>query len=81
MAMGSCQKSEKPAAPIVIVQADQILTIENAYGAFQDDRLGSLEAGKWADFIVVDSNPLTTNPDALKDIKVEQVWVAGRQIH
>jgi len=56
------------------------MTLENAYGAFQDDKLGSLEAGKHADFIVLSDDPYNVPPDALKDIKVEQVFVAGAQI-
>ncbi|WP_409434037.1 hypothetical protein ACJ3XI_05920 [Litorimonas sp. RW-G-Af-16] len=49
------------------------MTIENAYGAFQDDMLGSLKTDKWADFIVIDVNPLTIAPDDLKDNEIEQV--------
>lgn len=55
------------------------MTLENAYGAFQDDKLGSLVPGKWADFITVSQDPLTTAPDALKDITVTGVWVAGER--
>lgn len=58
-------------------EALSAMTIENAYGAFQDDKLGSLAPGKWADFITVSENPLTTAPDDLKNIKITGVWVAG----
>lgn len=57
------------------------MTIENAYGAFQENKLGSLEAGKWADFIILDSNPLTMPPHQLKDIEVVETWVAGRKLN
>lgn len=53
---------------------------QNAYGAFQEDMLGTLETGKWADFVILDKNPLETQPDALKDIKVMSTWVAGNQV-
>ncbi len=62
-------------------EALKAMTIENAYGAFQDDKLGSLEPGKWADFIILDKNPLETAPYALKDIKVLETWVAGKKLN
>lgn len=62
-------------------EALKAMTIENAYGAFQDDKLGSLEPGKWADFIILDKNPLETAPYELKDIKVLETWVAGKKLN
>ena len=41
------------------------------------DRLGSIEAGKWADFIVLGANPL----DSIDNTRtVESVWIAGNQV-
>jgi len=64
-----------------VPEALKAMTLENAYGAFQDDKLGSLEAGKWADFIILDNNPLETDPYDLKDIKVMETWVAGKKLN
>lgn len=61
-------------------EALKAMTIENAYGAFQEDTLGSLTPGKWADFITLDQNPLTVDPDAIKDITVTGTWVAGEKL-
>lgn len=58
-------------------EALHAMTLENAYGAFQEDAIGSLEAGKRADFIILSENPLTAAPDTLKDIKIEQVFIGG----
>ncbi|MGB0906191.1 MAG: amidohydrolase [Maricaulaceae bacterium] len=63
-----------------VTEALHAMTLENAYAAFQEDKLGSLTAGKWADFIVLSDNPLTTAPERLKDIKITSVYVAGRKI-
>ena len=63
-----------------VEEALHAMTLENAYGAFQEDALGSLEPGKRADFIVLSDNPLTVSPDALKDITVDQVFVGGAPI-
>lgn len=56
------------------------MTIDNAYAAFQEDRLGSLEIGKWADFVVLDANPYDVAPDKIKDIKIKSIWVAGKPV-
>lgn len=64
-----------------VPQALKAMTLENAYGAFQEDSLGSLTAGKWADFIVLDANPFTTPSHQLKDIEVTETWVAGRKLN
>ena len=63
-----------------VKEALHAMTLENAYGAFQDDKLGSLEAGKHADFIVLSDDPYNVPPDALKDIKVEQVFISGARL-
>ncbi len=53
---------------------------ENAFGAFQEDKLGALKKGNWADFVVLDRNPLETPADDLKNIKVLETWVAGERV-
>ncbi len=61
-------------------EALKAMTATGAYSAFQEDMLGTLSVGKWADFVMLDKNPLETNPDNLKDINVQQTWVAGKRV-
>ena len=42
-----------------------------------DDELGTLEAGKWADFVVLNANPLD---DIRHTRDIESVWVAGNPV-
>jgi len=42
--------------------------------------IGSLEVGKFADFVIINRDPVTTKPQELKDLQVIETWVAGRQI-
>jgi imidazolonepropionase-like amidohydrolase len=42
-----------------------------------DQQLGSLQAGKWADFIVLSANPLT---DIRNTRQIDSVWIAGRRL-
>ena len=52
-------------------------TLDAAYAAHQEDRLGSLEAGKWADFIIVDRDYFKIPAAEIDDIRVLQTWVGG----
>lgn len=52
-----------------------------AYAAHQEDRLGSLETGKWADFIVVDRDYFKIPESEIDDIQVIQTWVGGDLVY
>jgi imidazolonepropionase-like amidohydrolase len=41
------------------------------------DHLGTLESGKWADFLVLDANPLD---DIRNTRKIDSVWIAGNRV-
>ena len=55
-------------------------TLAAAFAAHQEDRLGSLEAGKWADFIIVDRDYFTIPAAEIDDIQVIQTWVGGQLV-
>ncbi len=54
-------------------------TLGAAYAAHQEDRVGSLEPGKWADFIIIDRDFFTCAPSDIDDIVVLETWVAGEK--
>jgi predicted amidohydrolase YtcJ len=56
-------------------------TLGAAYAAHQEDRLGSLEPGKWADFIVVDRDYFEIPASEIDDIRVLQTWVSGKLVY
>jgi predicted amidohydrolase YtcJ len=62
-------------------QAIRLYTINNAYLTFEEDKKGSLEPGKFADFIVLDRDILTCPLDEVKDIQVEQTYLGGKRIY
>ena len=55
-------------------------TLAAAYAAHQEDRLGSLEPGKWADFIIVDRDYFKIPADEIDDIVVLETWVGGEAV-
>jgi predicted amidohydrolase YtcJ len=59
------------------LQAFKGFTLDAAYSAFQENMLGTLEVGKKADFIVVDTNIFEAAPAAIRDTQVLQTWVNG----
>ena len=74
-----CSPEDRDAKhPISVEQALRIMTIEPAYAVFQEDVLGSLEAGKFADMIILSDNPLEVDPNDLKDIEVLMTMVGGK---
>lgn len=61
-------------------QAIRFYTINCAKALFLDGDVGSLEEGKRADFIVVDTDLLTCPPDSIRDAKVLRTYVDGRLV-
>ncbi len=43
-------------------------------------KAGSLTPGKYADLVLLESNPLQTDPAKLGDIKVSETWVNGAKV-
>jgi hypothetical protein len=61
-------------------QAIEFYTRANAYLIFWEKEIGSLEKGKRADFVVLDRDLLTCPEDDIKDTKVLQTWVEGKEV-
>ena len=70
--------SEEKTSPY---QALKSVTSHAAYQLFEEDKKGTLEVGKIADFVILDRNPLTIKPMQIRDIKVVQTIKNGKPVY
>ena len=64
-----------------INEALRSFTIDAAWAAHQENELGGLTKGKWADFILIDQNIFQIPPEDLWKTKVLQTWLAGELVY
>lgn len=62
-------------------EAIRSYTLGNAFAAFEEDRKGSLEPGKWADLVLLSQNLLTCPEDSILATKVLMTMVGGEVLY
>jgi len=67
-----------PDQRISVSEAMRICTMHGAYASFEEDSKGSLEAGKLADFVILEKDPHEVNPDEIIDIKILRTVLGGK---
>ncbi|MFE6170245.1 amidohydrolase [Viridibacillus arvi] len=74
----------------IVLGADQQIDVETAlksmtsFGAklnFEEEELGSIELGKFADFVVLDQDPTAINPINIKDIQILSTIINGEVVY
>jgi predicted amidohydrolase YtcJ len=61
-------------------EALKSFTLDAAYAGHMDDVTGSLDVGKYADFILIDRDYFEVPAQEIHQIQVEQTWVGGKQM-
>lgn len=62
-------------------EALKTITIWGAEQFFEEDKKGTLKAGKLADLVILDKNPLKVDPMTLKDIQVSETIKEGKTVY
>ena len=57
------------------------MTIWGAYFNFEEKEKGSIEKGKYADFVLIDQNIMEINPDKIPHTKVLKTFVNGELVY
>lgn len=70
-----------PEEKVSVYDAISMYTRNIPYGTGDQDYLGTLEEGKFADMIVVDRDPFQIPEDDLLNVQVEKTYLAGDQVY
>jgi predicted amidohydrolase YtcJ len=66
---------------VSIEEAIRMYTANGPYLTWEEGTKGTIEAGKLADMIVLDSDPLTIPPARLLDVKVDTTIIGGKIVY
>jgi predicted amidohydrolase YtcJ len=66
---------------MTLVEAFRAFTLDAAFAEHAEKTLGTLEPGKWADFILVDHDIFKDPPSRIWNTRVLQTWVGGKQVY
>ncbi len=67
-----------PEQSLSIAEALKMFTYNTAWTCFDEKERGSLEAGKIADMVILNRNPMAMDPKALTELKVEKLILGGK---
>lgn len=70
-----------PKECISVESAIRAVTINAAWQLMSEDEIGSLEPGKFADFVILDQNPRKVDPKSIEDIAVVETWMNGKKLY
>jgi predicted amidohydrolase YtcJ len=79
--LGRTPEDWQLAQRLTVRQALRLLTVNAAYGTFEEHVKGSLARGKYADLVILSDNPLSVARDSLPCIEVLATIVGGRVEH
>lgn len=76
---GSTAPAFLPEQRLTLPEVLAAYTIGGAYANFLDRESGSLEVGKWADFVMLDRDLFNVDPEAIRRTRVLWTVVEGRE--
>jgi hypothetical protein len=70
-----------PAEKMTREEALKSITLWPAYAAFQEQAMGSLTKGKYADFVILDQDIMTAPDDAILKTRVLATYIGGKAVY
>jgi predicted amidohydrolase YtcJ len=70
-----------PEQKLLVEQALRAYTINGAYASFEEDVKGSLEVGKFADFVFINASLFEVDPITIKDLKIIKTYLGGQLVY
>ena len=78
---GRPKGGHQPEEKLSVYDALCLFTKNLHYAAGQEEFLGTLEPGKFADLVVIDRNIFTIPEEDIKNIQVEKTYLAGKEVY
>lgn len=69
-----------PHQAVTLMESLGMYTRDAAYAVHREHELGSLEPGKRADFVVIDEDLLTIDPEEIGAIRPRETWIDGDRV-
>lgn len=73
-------KLHGPEQKVSLDVALQMQTINGAFMLKREKESGSIEVGKFADFVVLDTDPYEVDPTTIDQIKIQGTWLSGKPV-
>ena len=71
---------DRQSQALTTTQALKAMTIWAAYSQFDDQQKGSIEVGKWADFVVTSENITTMYQPNIPNVTIERTYLKGKRV-
>jgi predicted amidohydrolase YtcJ len=76
---GACNHPYDPSESVTVAEALRMFTCNVAWTGFDEKERGTLEAGKVADMVILNRNPLAVEAGDLRSLKAETLLLGGRE--
>lgn len=70
-----------PQEKVSVLDALRMFTISNAYGSFDENKKGSIEIGKAADFVLLSEDLFTVEAHDIAKIQVMKTFINGEEVY
>ena len=70
-----------PEERVTLETALRAYTLGGAYASFSDDRVGTLDVGKYADLVVLSQDLFKVAPERIGETRVLTTYVGGKRVY